>query len=117
MLGALRLTLSTAARTVSVPILEDATQLISESLALERAGETLVIDTGNWTVVYRGSLAGAETALTALEQGTPVPEAGHSVAGCPIEYATRDEDHSAISYSRTIAPLLSEKSSVTVRAA
>ena len=99
---------STAAATVSAPILEDSTQMISESLGFEATGEAVVVDTRTWDVTYRGAIGGVTGALDALRTGVPVPGASGEPAGCRIDYATRDLDHSAISYSSTIAPMLKE---------
>ena len=45
------------AQGIDLPILLDETQIIGESLGLERNGELLVIDTKGWKVAYRGPLA------------------------------------------------------------
>ena len=39
---------------ITLPVLEDDTQLIGESLDITHAGEILVFDTRSWNVVYRG---------------------------------------------------------------
>ena len=41
---------------IDVPILDDETQLIGESLGLVRTGEILVIDPQSWSIAYRGPI-------------------------------------------------------------
>jgi len=113
---------------IDVPILDDETQLIGESLDLVRTGEVLVIDPKTWQVAYRGPIndrlqyerqkanAGEHytaDALNALLQGQPVAQAQRDAVGCLINFAQSGEkklaEHANISYSETIAPLLQEK--------
>ena len=41
---------------IDIPILNDDTQIIGESLGLNRTAEVLLLDPKNWEVIYRGSL-------------------------------------------------------------
>lgn len=104
---------------VDLPILDDETQLVGESLGLVRTGEVLVIDPTTWQVVYRGPIDDridfgrskpAATAhyltdaLDALLGGRAIDVAKRDAVGCLINFPDRTAD--AASYSATIAPLL-----------
>ena len=116
---------------LTMPILDDRTQLIGEALNLTAAGQLLVVDANRWELVYQGNAADpqqlqqASAALTALTSATtrnPMPSNGddsvtteaHS-ADCTINYPARNADHTQISYSDTIAPLLEAKCAVCHR--
>jgi hypothetical protein len=99
---------------IELPILDDSSQIIGHSLQLLQAGEIIVIDPGNWQVVYRGGLTSAAdspvagdavaTALDSLIAGQPVNIPGAAVSGCDLEYPAP----ATISYSETVAPILIE---------
>lgn len=95
----------------AVPVLLDRAQIIGESLALARTGETLVIDTDDWSLAYRGS-PGTEMhqALRAVLDGEAVNTATAPVDGCDIDYVKggASDGGTGISYSDTIAPMLAE---------
>ena len=93
---------------IDLPILMDETQLIGESLDLRHNGEVLVINPKGWKLAYRGDAKGAAAALDAVASGSAVTQASTKVSGCDIampELARRDA-HAAISYQKTIAPML-----------
>ena len=109
---------------IDVPILDDETQLIGESLALVRTGEVLVVDPKTWKVAYRGPIDDRLTyertkpqaselyladTLTAMVAGQPVPVASREAVGCLINFPARKADHAQISYSQTIAPMLERR--------
>ena len=101
---------------IELPILLDETQIIGESLGLQRNGELLVIDTDGWKVAYRGPLAAGGTpyaanALDSVIHAEPVKKAQVDAAkgkGCDLKFpeADRTQAHAKISYEQTIAPLL-----------
>ncbi len=110
-----------------LPILDDRTQLIGESLNLSRTGEVIVIDPKSWEIVYRGPVddrvtyerqtreAKVSYLADALDVVIGGPNSGKSIAvaqrmspGCIVNLTQRDADHGAISYSDTIAPLLQD---------
>lgn len=112
---------------IDIPILNDDTQIIGESLGLNRTAEVLLLDTQHWEVIYRGSLNDrfdANTrddsqqaqatehyladALDAVLSGRAVEISKRDTAGCPINFAQANQQHANISYSKTIAPLLKE---------
>lgn len=95
---------------IDIPILDDESQLIGESLALRHAGEVLVLNPKNWQLAYRGPLSVAAQpfaadAINAIMQGAEVVVEQRPSTGCPIDYAQQ----ASISYSKTIAPMLQEK--------
>ncbi len=108
---------------ITVPILEDNTQIIGESLGLERTAEVIVLDTATWEIAYRGPInnrLGDEVqqaqasehhlrdALDAVLTDTAVSVTRLQGAGTPIDFPQKARDHSTISYTDTIAPLLKE---------
>jgi peroxiredoxin len=93
---------------IDLPIMMDDTQLIGESLSLHNNGEVLVVNPKDWTLAYRGTAKGTAAALDAVLAGNPVKTASTAVSGCDIqmpELANRSA-HAAISYEKTIAPML-----------
>ena len=103
-------------RGIELPVLLDETQLIGESLGLQRNGEVFVINTQGWKVAYRGPLANLDgdanyvaDALDAVVAGAPVKTAiAESRDGCKIALpeANRRSAHARISYEKSIAPML-----------
>ncbi|XOV85540.1 MAG: redoxin domain-containing protein [bacterium] len=93
---------------LNAPVLMDSTQIIGESMQLETAGEFLVLNPDNWSLVYRGHAAGATEALNQLVSGQTVATPQTPAKGCDIEYPAlaRRDSHANISYSDTIAPIL-----------
>ena len=92
-----------------LPVLLDDTQIIGESLAIEEAGEVLVVDPRSWSLAYRGAVGEAfEAALAAVVDGEPVKTLQTRVDGCNISFPEHERRnlHAAISYAGTIAPML-----------
>lgn len=115
---------------IDLPILDDRTQLIGESLKLIRTGEVLIIEPKTQQLVYRGPLDDrqdyerqkakaknryAHDALEAVLAGKPVAVAKRDAIGCLINFTERNKDHAAISYADTVAPILKEKCAVCHR--
>ena len=110
---------------IDIPILIDETQLIGESLAVERTADVFVIDPRSWKILYRGpvddgSAYGATRpvkkhyladALEAVLAGKPVTVAQAQAPGCIISLPERERrvEHARISYAAEIAPLLEGK--------
>jgi peroxiredoxin len=91
----------------SIPVLVDETQLVGESLGLQRAGEVLVIDPKGWKIAYRGPLA--TKALDAVLDGKPVKSRKVSAKGCALKVtAKRNLPGKNISYANQIAPMLAD---------
>jgi peroxiredoxin len=110
---------------IDFPILIDESQLVAESLGVERTCEVFVIDPQKKSVVYRGPLDDRldyavqkpaaehnflEAALTLLLTGKAVDIKGPEVKGCRLSYPTRQADGKrAISYAREIAPIVQSR--------
>jgi hypothetical protein len=106
----------------SLPILMDETQLIGESLGLDRTGEVLVIGTAEWKLRYRGAIddrLGYERqkakasqhyladALDAIISEQPIELAQTESPGCIINFAHAGE--ADVSYADSVAPILMDK--------
>lgn len=104
---------------IDLPILKDSTQLVSKSLHINRTGEVLVINTEDWSVIYRGPISDrvdyerqkntaskqyVRDALDAIIEGKEIVPQKINAPGCIINYDL--PDGSEISYSGTIAPIL-----------
>ncbi len=101
-----------AAKEISIPILVDETQLVAESLGIERVGEVLVVKPDTMQLMYRGSvdqLSEVQGAINAVIEGAEISVAEFAGGGAPLVYAARDQ-HAASppSYSRDIAPILKD---------
>lgn len=111
---------------IDFPILVDDSQLVGESLAIERTADTFVINPKTWTIGYRGTLddrLGYETqkvkasnnyvadALDAVLTGKPIKIASTESKGCIVNLPELDrhEAHQKISYTDDVAPILIEK--------
>jgi hypothetical protein len=93
---------------IELPILMDETQLIGESLGLQRNGEVLVINPKGWKLAYRGNTQDTAAALDSVLAGTAVTPSRTEVSGCEIKMPelARRAAHAKISYEKTIAPML-----------
>ena len=106
------------------PILVDESQLVAESLGVERTAETFVIDPKTMTVVFRGPIDDRlsdesrqqaarnhylKNALTAVLSGREVAGNTPAAAGTPISFQSRDRHRQrAVSYNRDIVPILQD---------
>jgi len=107
------------------PILVDETQLIGESLGVLRTTEAFIIDPGDWTLKYRGSLDDrlayeieAESAdenhvakaLDKVTRGRSVDVARTEPKGCLVSLRGGNGRHRSarISYTDDVAPILIE---------
>jgi hypothetical protein len=95
----------------TIPVLEDALQLIGESLDATRAGEVLVINPVGWKLAYRGPIDQAAPIVDALAAGKAVQPTKVDVAGCAVNMPEKSKRaaHAKISYSKEIAPMLIDK--------
>ena len=97
-----------AALSSDMPVLMDDSQVVGETLGLTHGGEVLVLDPGNFSIVYRGP-AGSEleTALSEIAAGEEVSNSVITSTGCEISYTARDEhQQSGVSYVNDIAPII-----------
>lgn len=109
---------------ISLSILDDRTQLVSETLQFDYAGEALVVDTMRWRVLYRGPVSempgNGEENLVAGVLADHIAERDISIGSRDMPAAFRGEEiqlpgladtaaHADISYAEDIAPMLVEK--------
>jgi len=117
-----------AKRGIDVPILDDETRLISESLEFAQAGDALVIDPQQWDLKWRGnllqtsaesestSLAQLDGVLKALVANKEVPAASEAQGAaalladdnCGLDLQASGADHQSISYVNDVAPILQD---------
>lgn len=116
---------------INVPILDDETRLISESLAFAQAGDALVIDPQAWDLKWSGNLlqTSAETESVALGQlsgvlnamvaNKDVPQTlgltsidaetnGLADDNCALDLQAKVAEHQSISYVNDVAPILQD---------
>jgi hypothetical protein len=100
------------AQNVTLPILDDETQLVGEALGATYAGEAFVVEPRTWKVVYHGPVAGRNglaAALTAFNAGQPIRTAEVRGRGTSLSFPGRAANHAGISYVRDVAPILEAK--------
>lgn len=100
---------------IDIPILDDSSGIIGQSLTLNNASEVLVISSDKHELLYRGPLnnnpaEGAQAdrqyvreTLDPLLSGEPVSFSSVPTDGCAIELAAAPQ---TISYAKDIAPIL-----------
>ncbi|MEX2130461.1 MAG: redoxin domain-containing protein, partial [Pseudohongiellaceae bacterium] len=95
---------------VSMPVLMDDSQLISESLGVEQTGEVLVFDPKSFTVEFRGPVGDElEQALTAKVAGGSIMTARVPMQGEAVTYAVKTAHaQSTPSYESDIAPIIAD---------
>ena len=104
------------------PILVDEAQLVAESLGVDRAAESFVLDPKTMTVVFRGPIDDRsrhellvaknhylKDALNAVLSGQAVAGDVPSAAGCQISFPSRDQHRqNQVSYTKDIVPILQD---------
>lgn len=106
------------------PILVDDSQLVAETLGVDRTSETFILDPRTMTVLYRGPIddrLGYETqkpeatahylrdALAAVLSGETVAANTPEAPGCLVSFPARTaHDKSGVSYSEDVVPILEE---------
>jgi mono/diheme cytochrome c family protein len=102
---------------LDLPILFDYEQLVGEELGVTRAAEAIVVDPRNWSVAYRGPVAGLQgepwlsVALADLAAGRKVTMPAQAARGGVIAFPERAHAASfaKISYAQTVAPIIQAK--------
>lgn len=108
-----------------LPTLKDDTQGVARHLGVKRTGETLAINTRDWTVFYHGAIddqlvEGAQkpqptdhhlaAALDEFLAGKPVTTARTAARGCVIHFdGGNGPDAAPVSYAKEVAPILERK--------
>ncbi len=95
---------------IDMPVLMDDSQLISESLGIDKTGEVLVFDPKSFTVEFRGPVGSEfEQALEAMIAGQSVPVAEVATSGDSVTYAAKiAHSQSVPSYEKDIAPIIAD---------
>lgn len=95
---------------VSMPVLMDDSQLISESLGVSQTGEVLVFNPKAFTVEFRGPVGSElEQALQAKVNGQPIATAQVAVQGDAVSFPVQAAHQQATpSYERDIAPIIAD---------
>jgi peroxiredoxin len=92
------------------PVLMDDSQLVSETLGVEKTGEYLVYDPNEFSLVHRGNqVASVEAVLAGMEQGSDVavaPIQTNSTRGCNVQYSSYEEPDRIPSYVSDVTPIL-----------
>ena len=97
-----------AGYTSKIPVLMDDTQMVSEALGIERAGEVVLFDPKQFTVLYRGPVERfLPKAIEQVLAGKPVPHRLVASQGERMAYPARRD----ISYANDVAPILAENCS------
>lgn len=92
-----------------VPVLMDDARMISRDLGIERAGEVVLFDPESFSVVYRGTVEGAEQAMRDLLSGSEVGTALVASTGEAIQFGEAEQlQSSQVSYVEDIAPMIAE---------
>lgn len=85
-----------------IPVLMDNSRVISQAMGIEQTGEVLLFDPRRFTVLYKGTVAGAERAMEEILNGDAVSKPLVAASGEAVTYPVQ----AAVSYSRDIAPVL-----------
>ena len=105
---------------LDIPILQDDSQLVTESLHVSRSGEAIVIDPKSWRIVYRGRAAQDAKrghrqlmkAISALLEGRSIASdvRATTTGGCAIAWNHRTPAKPGdISYTADVVPILRGK--------
>ena len=80
-----------------LPVLMDDHRVISEAMGISNSGQVLIFDPARFTVKYRGSVSGAETALNEILAGDQVSTPEIAVSGEAVTYEAMTEVPSYLS--------------------
>jgi peroxiredoxin len=108
----------------ALPVLLDSRQGLAQTLGVERTGETIIIDTKAWAIVYRGALDDqlsegtekpkptqryAEIALQAHLKGEAIAVSRTSAKGCLLTFEEDRASGEPVDFARQVAPILEAK--------
>lgn len=94
---------------ITLPVLIDETQIVAEAMGVDKSGEAFLFDPRSFEVIYRGTVAGLEQALTELSGGTAISAPFIAMNGADVSYpSTQRHQASGVSYSEDIAPIIVE---------
>ncbi len=95
----------------SVPVMDDEVQLVGEQLGVSYAGQAFVLQPKTLKVLYSGAVDGVGPALADIAAGKAVAKTEIKGSGAAISFPERERraEHSKISYSKDVAPILTAK--------
>lgn len=92
----------------NIPILMDYNQLVSEGMAIDKVGETLLYDPKEFAVIYRGPAKKyLAAAIKQVMVGEEIKTAMVETKGASVSYPAREKDE-VPSYVNDVAPILAE---------
>ncbi len=91
------------AQGVTAPILADSTQLIGAALGFKSAGETMLVDTNTWSVIWRGQVGDLTQAIESQTAGKAAPVSKPAATSCAIDFEPVD---TTVTYTADVAPIL-----------
>lgn len=100
-----------ASSSISLPLLVDDGQLVSETLQFSKAGEVAVLDPERLTLLYRGGMnVDLPKALTAELSGNIDATMTSIASGCDLSFPVKQQHASAVpDYSSEVAPIVVEQ--------
>lgn len=95
---------------VTLPLLLDDGQLVSETLQLTKAGEVVILDPERLTILYRGPVDSIAETLSGEIAGTVDSTRVIEASGCDLTYPVRETHASATpDYATEVAPIIAEQ--------
>lgn len=95
---------------ITLPLLDDEFQLIGDSLGFTYAGEAVIVNPKTWEIVFHGPAAKVDAALGEFVAGGKIATPEYTeVSGTKLTFADRGADHTKISYSKDVVPILMDK--------
>ena len=94
-----------------LPLLIDSGQVVSETLALSKAGEVAILDPERLTILYRGPAQDqAAMVLTSEAAGSADTTKVVAVSGCDLSFPVKEMHASATpDYATDVAPIIAEQ--------
>lgn len=101
-----------AAKGYALPVLVDESQLVAETLGLQRVGEILVVDPKTMTLVHKSSIEALDdltSVIASIVAGEAVAPLGAQPQGVQIAFKSKVEDQQKmVSYTKDIVPILQD---------
>jgi len=98
-----------AALGTSLPVLIDDAQIVSDAMDIQRSGETFLLDPRSFEVIYRGTVAGLQTALGDVVAGQNISTPMVAMTGTDVSFdAIQQVAQQGVSYSKDVAPIIAQ---------
>jgi hypothetical protein len=93
---------------LNLPVLDDSSQLVSETLKIARAGEVLVLNPERASLFYQGPLGQElDQTLSLVSDGVVENTIRVNSEGCPIEYSVKQRHEQQVpDYASEVAPII-----------